>query len=222
MRVSTVFRSLVVSAVAIVLGVTPSLAQDRAVEIDFRGGYTIPTGDLSDLMDPSVSFGMGLNVPVTDRLGVRVRGSSDVLQGKDITSGVGNGEQVANLTVTHGEAGLTYDVLEADDTGFTVDVYGLGGVVVASSEMEEYSTGGGGAVIVDLSTVWPAATGGAQIGYQVTERINVFAEGAANFVFADESETTDYTRLGVIGNADGLSTLTSFPISIGLKLNFPD
>lgn len=88
--------------------------------------------------------------------------------------------------------------------------------------MEEYSTGGGGAVIVDLSTVWPAATGGAQIGYQVTERINVFVEGEANFVFADESETTDYTRLGVIGNADGLGTLTSFPISIGLKLNFPD
>lgn len=205
-----------------VLWASPARAQDGPVEIDFRGGVAVPTGELSDLMKTSVSFGMGLEIPVRDAIAVRVQGSGDLYRGKDIESGIGSGRAVADTRFTHFQAGPSVDVIGGDEGSLTVDLYALGGATIASSERDEYSTGEGGAIIIDLSTVWPLATGGAQIGYQVTERLNVFASGEVNYILADENETVDYTRLGVIGSASGFSSQASFPVTLGLKLNFPE
>ena len=204
------------------LWASPAVAQDGPVEIDFRGGVAVPSAELSDLMKTSASFGMGLDIPIQNAIGVRVQGSGDVYRGKAIESGIGSGRAVADLRLTHFQAGPTFAVTGGDAGSLTVDLYALGGATIASSERDEYSTGEGGAVIVDLSTVWPVATGGAQIGYQVTERLDVFASGELNYIVADEDETVDYTRLGVIGSTSGFSSQASIPVTLGLKLSFPE
>lgn len=200
----------------------PAQAQEDAVELDFRGGVTVPSGDMSDLFDTSVNFGMGVNIPVFHRTDLRVRGGADVLQGAAIESGIGSGRTVASLTLTNFQAGPSFDLVTADEGAFTVDVFALGGVTVASSEDEQYSGPDGGALLVDLSTVWPSATGGVQLGYQATERVNFFVQGNADVVFADEDETRSYTRLGSIGTTEGLGTELTFPLTAGVKVNFPN
>lgn len=218
-RITSATVALLVSGA---LWASPAVAQDGPVEIDFRGGVAVPSGELSDLMKTSASFGMGLDIPIQNAIAVRVQGSGDLYRGKDIESGIGSGRAVADLRLTHLQAGPTFAVTGGDEGSLTVDLYALGGATIASSERDEYSTGEGGAVIVDLSTVWPVATGGAQIGYQVTERLEVFASGELNYIIADEDETVDYTRLGVIGSTSGFSSQASIPVTLGLKLSFPE
>lgn len=222
MHTKRILSATIALLTAGVLWARPAAAQEGPVEIDFEGGVAVPSGDLSDLMKTSASFGMGLDVPVHDRIAVRVQGSGDLYKGKTIESGIGSGRDVASLTLTHLQAGPSFAVTGGDGGAFTVDLYALGGITVASSERDEYSTGDGGAVIVDLSTVWPLATGGARIGYQVTERLNVFASGEVNYIMADDSETVDYTRLGTIGTTDGFAAQASLPLTLGLQLNFPE
>lgn len=215
----------VAAGILLLVGVAaaPAQAQDDAVELDFRGGVNVPSGDMSDLFDTSVTFGMGLNIPVFTRTDLRIRGSADLLKGADIESGIGSGREVASLDLVHFQAGPSFNLIEAGRTGgFTVDAFALGGVTVASSEDEQYSGPAGGALIVDLSTAWPSATGGVQLGYQATERVNFFVQGNADVIFADEDETRKFTRLGPIATNEGLGTELTFPLTAGVKLNFPN
>lgn len=200
-----------------------SVAAQEPLSVDFRGGAAMPGGDLSDLMDTSPGFTVGVNLPLASSLDVRFQGGADLYSGKSIDRGeVGIGEKVANLSLTHGHAGLNYELIRPQGaTGVTLDLYGGGGVTVAESVREEYTTGQGGTVIVDLSTVWPSADAGVSLGYQVSEFTNLFLSVQSFLVFSDEDETQDYTRLGLVGSPDGMSTIWSVPISAGVSFDFP-
>lgn len=213
--------TLILLATAVVRS-EPASAQDRALELDFRGGGVVPTGDLSDLMETSASFGVGLNVPVGDRVDVRLQGASDLYKGREITAGVGSGRSVADLTLTHLQAGLNLDLVDPGDGAWSLDVYALGGVTAANSDQQDYGTGSGGIVRVDVADAWPVVTGGSQIGYRVSPRVDLFVSGEVNYMLADADETVAYTRLGPIDEADGFGAQASFPLSVGVKLNFPE
>lgn len=203
------------------LGLVPAAAVAQTpVRLDFRGGIAVPSGDMSDLMDSSPTYTVGLDIPVASIVDLRFQGGSDLYRGKLIESGIGEGRDVPNLSLTHGHAGVNLRVAEPAPTGFTFDVQGLVGASVASSERDAYSTGQGGAVIVDLSTVYPSVVGGVSAGYQFTSRVRAFVGGQAFLIFSDEDETVPFSRLGE-GDAQGMSSITSFPLTLGLQFEFP-
>lgn len=222
MRSQALVGATLALLVACVVSAEIAPAQEGTVTLDFRGGGTVPAGELSDLLKTSASFGVGINVPLIDGVDVRAQGGADLYRGRPIVSGVGSGRDVADLTLTHLRLGPSVDLLGSESGAFGVDVYALGGITAASSDRQDYGTGDGGIVRVDLATVWPLATGGARIGYRVNPRVNVFVSGEVNYIFADRAETAEYTRLGPIGAPDGFGAQASFPVSVGVELLFPE
>lgn len=214
--------TLTIAALSVLfLGLVPATAVAQTpVHLDFRGGIAVPSGDMSDLMDSSATYTVGLDIPLASTVDLRFQGGSDLYKGKLIESGIGEGRDVANLTLTHGHAGVNVGVAEPVSSGFTFDLQGLVGASVASSERDAYSTGQGGAVIVDLSTVYPSVVGGVSLGYQFSPRVSAFVGGQGFLIFSDEDETQAYTRLGE-GDAQGMSSITSFPLTLGLQFEFP-
>lgn len=216
-------RRLTVSIFSLVvtgLLAAPASAQE-VLSVDFRGGASVPAGDLADLMNTSGGFAVATSAPLNDRLGVRFLGGAEFYGGADIDSGVGAGGRVANLSLVHGQVGLNYRLAGVGDERLTVDVNGMAGATVANSEFMEYSTADGGVIRLDLSSAWPSFSGGVDVGYGVGPQVDLYLSAQGIVIFSDSDETADFTRLGVIGNVEGMDTITSIPLSLGVRFYFP-
>lgn len=100
---------------------------------------------------------------------------------------------------------------------------GAGGVTYDSDEFE------GGAVFNpatgertdDFSQTYFSTTGGLKIGYDLSERLAVFAGGQAYLDFTDEDDTAVFgTVVPAEADADGFDTAWSLPVQAGVKIRF--
>lgn len=192
-------------------------AQDR-VSLDFRGGLSIPAGDLSTFVDASPGFTVGVDVPVHERVSIRVDGGADLYTGGEIENPVvAAGTEGADLSLVRFTGGAAVHLIRAEDSRFLVDGNVGAGVGILTSERREFSLGGGDVAIVDLSETYLTGQGGLLLGYRLSEQVSVFASGQAFLTLADEEDTFS---LGLLTTDGPPENLWSFPVSVGLKFDF--
>lgn len=207
--------------VALFAAVLPrgAAAQDH-VAVDFRGGVAVPTGALADAEDLGPAFTIGLNIGLMPRVAIRVSGGADILKGTDLSIG----RKAPDLSFTHLDAGVLVHLMDpASESRFKADLNVGGGISVLTSGRETYSTvvnGTPGTVIVDYSKLYPGATAGLLLGYQLAPKVDVFVSAQGNLTLAKKDDPNS-VNLGLIApETQPLGTVFSFPISAGLRFNF--
>lgn len=201
-----------VSAVAALLAlVAPGelLAQEDAWNVGGQFGLGVPAANVSDLVNTGVSGGFHGTYYLSPRVGLTGGVDIDVFPGKDVNRPTRN--SLPDMDFYHYTGGLEFRVVdpEASSVDFNVNVR-LGGTTV---DADPVPTRIGPRLRVTESYV--AATGGARLGVDVAENVNLFLSGQYYQVFSDEDET--YGLGAVIGQSTGFSSMGVFPLTIGLR-----
>lgn len=218
MQSGRVFAFTLVAALAAVL-LPRGLTAQQPVQLDFRGGISVPGGDLSNFVGVSPGFTIGVDYPVHERISLRVDGGADIFSGDDIEGSLVSADRDGpDLSVTRFTGGAVFHVLADDDNPLVVDANLGGGVGILTSSRTEYSLPGGGVAIVDLSEVYFTGEGGLLFGYRLGEQVSAFVSAQAYLTLADEEDTS---QVGLITDEGAPETLWSFPLSAGLKFSFP-
>lgn len=218
MQSSRTWTIVVIAALAVMFLPRGVVAQD-AVEIDFRGGVSVPAGDLSTFVDPSPGFTVGVNYPLTERLALRFDGGADIFSGGEIDNTLVS-QEGPDMSLIRFTGGLNYSLKDATEASpFLADVNVGGGIGVLTSNRRSFSGEGGLTTTVDLSELFPAAGGGLLLGYRFADQAELFASGQAYLTMADEE---DLSSLGQLTEDGAPETLWSFPISVGLRFSFPE
>lgn len=200
----------VAMAALLVFGMVGSAEAQQGVTIEARGGIAIPTSDLSDLTDEGPSFGVGVNFPLTNRISVRVDGDADLLSGKDAS---GTGPAGPDINLYHYGAGLEFALVQPGASRWGIDVnVGAGATTFDSDEFDVMGT------MVDFSETYFTANGGLTLGYQVSERINVFVGGQAFIMFADEDDTAIFSAINSELDPAGFDNVVTIPLTAGFKI----
>lgn len=217
MKASRTFAIAVLACLAAVFVPRDAAAQD-AVQLDFRGGVSIPAGDLSTFVDPSPGFTIGVNVPVTERVSLRFDGGADIYSGGEV-----DGSLIASdgpdMSIARFMGGAAFHLVEAtDESPFLVDANLGAGIGVLTAGRREFSLADGGVAIVDMTSAYFAGEGGLLLGYQIADQVDVFVSGQAILTLADEEDTAELGQLTTEGAPE---SLWSLPISAGLRFTFP-
>jgi catechol 2,3-dioxygenase-like lactoylglutathione lyase family enzyme len=205
------------------MAAAPVDAQE-AVTLDFAGGVGIPGGDLADFQDIGPAFDIGLNIRVHPRFSLRASGGAEIFDGAVIENAFDNSvteQGFADFSTVHFNGG---GVLHAVNEGpLRVDFNGGAGVTILTSERRELSGAGGDAnlvEIVDLSETYLNITAGLDIGYMVSEQVELFVGGDGHLFFMDEDGEAE----GALNNiAPGLSAPSqgwTVPVAGGVRFHF--
>lgn len=208
---------------ALTMAAAPVDAQE-AVTLDFAGGVGIPAGDLADFQDLGPAFDIGLNVRVHPRFSLRASGGAEIFRGTEIENAFDNSiseNGFVDFSTVHFNGGGVFHVLP--DGPWRVDFNGGAGITILTSERGEFSGAGDDASlveIVDLSETYFNVTAGLDIGYMVSEQVELFVGGDGHLFFVDETSEA----LGSLNNiAPGLSAPSSawsVPVAGGVRFHF--
>lgn len=214
-------------ALAFILSLAASdgaAAQERPVDFDARGGIALAAGNLGDATDGvAPSFNVGFNFGLTDRLLLRVTGGADMHEGIDLGEPVGNeGVNDLEFNLIHFHAGGFYYLLEREDRGAFATLTGTAGLTNLNIPRVATSVGTD-AIEFEISELYFSAAGGLSLGYALHEQVDLFLDGHAFVVFADEEDTADVVQVvNDVGDesVDGLGTMWSVPVTAGIRLHF--
>jgi hypothetical protein len=228
-------RSLLMATVVMVA--IPSAAEAQAYSsrlwsFDFFGGVAIPTSSLSDVSSTGPSFGVGGNYYVSNRVGLRLEGSLDLLGGKDddlaIPSPLVNGESGApSLRLYHLNGGLEFDLVDRTGGKVNFTLFALGGMVFVNSDKfrsPPSPSAPDGTVNASWQDAYPELRAGFRLGFQLGDctpgRARVcgdfFINGGAHLMFGNEDDTE---FIAALYNTSSFSTFYDFPIHIGFRIN---
>lgn len=197
-------------AALLVFGMVGSADAQQGVTIEARGGIAIPTSDLSDLADEGPSFGVGISFPLSNRLRVRVDGDVDLLSGNDAS---GTGPEGPDINLYHYGAGLEYALVQPGASRWGIDVnVGAGATTFDADEFDVMGT------MVDFRETYFTANGGLTLGYQISERINIFVGGQAFIMFADEDDTAIFSAINSELDPAGFDNVVTNPLTAGFKI----
>lgn len=175
--------------------------------VDANGGVSLPAGDLEDVYDVGGRVGIGIGYLVAPRVAIRVDGDVDFLTGSDDAPGA------PNLRLWHYGAGVSVNLLDPDRTRWTLLVdAGAGATTMDSDDFPAEAVGQEDS----FTETYFQLNGGLQVGYLVTERVNLFAGGRANVAFTDEEDTALLTQF--LGTAEGFDTAWTIPIVAGIEI----
>lgn len=228
MRTRTTFLTILAAAAALAWlpaqGEAQGFGTDEAskFEIDARGGVSIPVSDLGDIADPGASFGLGANYWFNERIGVRVNGDAALLTGLDADE-TGTGLESPDVDLYRYTGGVVARITPPENRWDVTANLGAGGATYSSDDF----VGGplvnpvSGEAVEDFSETYFSTTGGVKVGYDVTDRVTVFAGGQAYLDFADEDDTAIFNQVAPADvDADGFDTSWTIPIQAGVKLKF--
>lgn len=203
------FVGAIVGALALaVLMPGEARGQQRWV-FEGRGGVGIPAGELADVADVGPAFGAKIGYELHPRVTLRAAGDVEFLPGADLA----NGTEAPDLRLWHYNGGV--DVQLAPPTSrWSLIVTGAGGATTIDSDSFGGVSGGN-----DFSHTYFTLNGGAQVGYAVSPRVNVFAGGLAYVTFADEEDTVAFATLSP--EVDAFDTALSIPLFAGITLRTP-
>ena len=166
------------ASVALVLALSPGTAtaqmmDDRAqVEIDLRGGFYVPTFDISDAADPGFGFGAGIGIPVGERLTVRGNADFGFHSGAEV-----DGVELADINVYHYIAGLGVVLYRSPDGKFELGANAGGGLMTFDPDVDGAD-----------SYTYPAINVGATMAYQVSPSVSLLLSPQGDIAFSDEEE----------------------------------
>lgn len=223
MRTTTTALSAALGLMLLAGTATPLAAQQKPITFDARGGLGLPTGDLGQVAEVGPAFGIDVNFGVSERLFVRVGGGAELYPGVDLDEALGSeGINDLEVNLVHLDAGILYELTRRDGSGFFASVNATGGLTNLNVPRVETSVGPS-AVEIDISELYPTANVGVTGGYAVSEQVDVYLDAQGYAVFGDEADTDQLVRVfndRMQDDLDGLSTLTSVPLTAGLRLHF--
>lgn len=162
------------TAALMTLGVAAATAQtpEQGVTFNLRGGVYVPTFDIADVADAGPGFGIGLKVPVSDRVFLRANGDFGFHSGAEVEPGV----EGPDVNVNHYIGGLGVRLTPADSR-FYASVNAGAGLMTFDVDAEG----------VDSFT-YAAINVGGELGYWVGERVALFLSPQGDIAFSDEEE----------------------------------
>ena len=148
-----------------------SQGAERRVSIEARGGFNVPTFDISDAVDAGPSVGVGAAVQFAPK--VWLMGDVDLgfHSGADLTGG----GQGPNVKVYHYIAKLGYELLSEGQSPWSV-------IVNAGAGALTFDPDGAG------SSTYPAINVGAKIGYRVSPRVQLLLSPQGDIAFTDDKD----------------------------------
>lgn len=161
-------------AAALAFGAAATVeAQDapRRFTLEGRGGFNVPTFDISDAVDGGPSFGVGLGYQISPK--VWLLGDFDLgfHSGADLTGGV----EGPDANVYHYIAKVGYAIVPEGTSPWSVILNAGGGAMTFDVD--------GGA-----SNTYPAINVGAKIAYRLSPRVSFLLSPQGDIAFTDEDE----------------------------------
>ncbi len=181
-----IFAALLVAGLA---SSAEGQAAERRVTLEARGGFNVPTFDISDAVDGGPSLGVGAGFQLAPRVWLL----------GDVDLGFHSGAE-----------------LPGGATGPDVNVYHymgkVGYAVVPESQASPWSVivnAGAGAMTFDVdggtSSTYPAINVGAKIGYRLSPRLSLVLSPQGDIAFSDEADV-------------GTSNSWVWPFTAGLRI----
>jgi Outer membrane protein beta-barrel domain len=158
----------------ILLGIAPSVqaqSVERRVSIEARGGFNVPTFDISDAVDAGPSFGLGAAVQFAPKLWLM----GDVDLGFHSGADLAGGGEAPDVKVYHYVAKLGYELLSEGQSPWSV-------IVNAGAGALTFDADGAG------SNTYPAINVGAKIGYRLSSRVQLLLSPQGDIALTDDEE----------------------------------
>lgn len=160
------------AALLMLVGATAAEAQEapRRFTLEGRGGFNVPTFDISDAVDGGPSVGVGLGYQVSPSLWVLGDLDLGFHSGADI-----GGVEGPDVKVYHYIAKLGYAVVPEGASDWSV-------ILNAGAGAMTFDVDGG------TSNTYPAINVGAKIGYRLSPRVSLLLSPQGDIAFSDEDE----------------------------------
>ena len=158
----------------ILLGIASTVqaqSVERRVSIEARGGFNVPTFDISDAVDAGPSFGLGAAVRFAPRLWLM----GDVDLGFHSGADLAGGGEAPDVKVYHYVAKLGYELLSEGQSPWSV-------IVNAGAGALTFDADGAGA------NTYPAINVGAKIGYRLSSRVQLLLSPQGDIAFTDDED----------------------------------
>ena len=144
---------------------------ERRVSIEARGGFNVPTFDISDAVDAGPSFGLGAAVQFAPKLWLL----GDVDLGFHSGADLAGGGEAPDVKVYHYVAKLGYELLSEGQSPWSV-------IVNAGAGALTFDADGAGA------NTYPAINVGAKIGYRLSSRVQLLLSPQGDIAFTDDED----------------------------------
>ena len=158
----------------ILLGIVSTVqaqSVERRVSIEARGGFNVPTFDISDAVDAGPSFGLGAAVQFAPKLWLM----GDVDLGFHSGADLAGGGEAPDVKVYHYVAKLGYELLSEGQSPWSVIVNAGAGAVTFDAD-------GAGA------NTYPAINVGAKIGYRLSPRVQLLLSPQGDIALTDDED----------------------------------
>lgn len=156
-------------ALVAIVALTPAtLAAQERTALNVRGGFNVPTFDITDIAEAGPGFGLGVQVPLGDRLFARANadfGTHDVVDGGGL-----------DVKVNHYIVGLGLPVVESTgDSRWRVSVNAGAGIMTFKVDGAEQNS-------------YLAVNVGGEVEYVVSETVSLLLSPQGDIAFVDEDD----------------------------------
>jgi len=199
-----VHRAALVFAL-VLFTVSPAKAQSK-LDFELRGGASIPAGDLAEVGATGAGFGAGVGWWLSENVALRVDGDLELLSERAL----GDGIIMPRAFLWHYHAGLEIAVPMSGP--WRLRLRGGGGGTTYDTEL--FYAGGD-----DFLDTFFSVSGGASLGRQISETLELGATGQVFVVFTDKYRTQELSQRSPILNP--FSKASSFPVQLYLRWTPP-
>jgi hypothetical protein len=204
------------AAAALLFGPAALQAQDGdvgpsagTVSVDVRGGVAIPVAEMDALAQTGASFGGGVALHLSRRVALRADGEYQLLTGARTSDGV----LFADMNSLNVTGGLEVHFLDPKTRWTGTLSLGAG----ISTLETEATTDDGTAAPVDADLTHLALRGGSKLGYQVSDRVDIYLEPAVYLATFDRDETRPFAA--VTGDVTPFDVGWTIPLQAGVRFH---
>lgn len=207
-RITRVSGALGALTLAILLQSPSTALAQEGIDLELRGGFTLPVGDVDDAMEVGPMGGAGIGVRLTPRWLVRADLDVDILPGQDVA---GFQEYLPDNRLWHYHGGIEYNLTDPSVSPWRVQLRGSAGVTVFDTDPFLRSDGR----VEDITLDYFSTAFGGQVGYQLTEAFAVGVGSQLFFTFGDEDETGLLTQMAPA--IDAFDTMITLPTYVFVR-----
>lgn len=201
----------VAAAATLIAFLTPTTAQgqDNPWNVGAQIGLGVPAANTSDLVNTGLSGGFHGTYYLNSRVGLTGAVDLGTYPGKDVDRPTR--ESLPDIDFYHYTAGLEFRIVRPQTSSVDLNVNLRFGGSTMDSDPVPTKIG----PLRRVTESYFSASGGARLGVDVAENVNLFLSGQYYQIFTDEGET--FGLGNVIGQSSGFSSMGTFPLTIGFR-----
>lgn len=190
---------------------------DDRITVKARSGAAIPTGNLGDIVDTGFNAGLGIGIPLAERVRFTLSGDVSLLSEVDSDGEFGEGEVRQffddGLRLWSYGGGLEFDLTDPATSDLAVMLSAGAGATTIDPETTLTGTG---IEAFDSRTRF-SANGGVELGFEASENVGLFlgAETRAIFLRSDDFEPTTDDGDTLADQVD--DAWWTFPVRAGIQ-----